>query len=190
MRRKEFSFSKAPSAANNPRKLGLSRSARRATPVEPGTILLISEDATLHQTLRSLANEHGRMVIRVNGTAGILEVVYVLQPAVILLDLDLSGDAAWQAGAAILDQKPCPPLILLTGRTEPFDVRTAIRAGSIADKAAGPMYVLELINLVQALPSPERIERNAVQRVLIRWLGPRNWSPPGSSVRRFWARDT
>jgi len=123
------------------------------------------------------------MLVRVAGVAGTAEVMRLLRPLAVVLDLDLHGELAWHAAEVLLDQKNCPPLILVTARTQLFDVRTAVRAGSIIDKAAGAVSVLDFLDQVLALSAVARVDRNAVQRVLIRWLRPRGWSAPVSAPR-------
>jgi DNA-binding response OmpR family regulator len=73
------------------------------------------------------------------------------QPALVLLDLDLPSQAAWAAADCLLQEKSCPPLILLTARSEQFDLSTAIRAGSL-DKTTGPGRLLEEVDS-QAAPA-------------------------------------
>jgi ActR/RegA family two-component response regulator len=143
---------------------------------EPGTILLLSEDTELHHTLRALGRERSLIVIRAAGGASAIEVMQVLRPAAILLDLDLSRDAAWNTADALLAQSNCPLLILLTGQGDQFDLRTAIRAGSIVHKSAGAARLLEVLCESLVLPRELQKERNALQHVLIRWLRPRSWS--------------
>ena len=189
MKPRNFSHFQGP---NGPPKSKSARGAGAgglAKPPEPNTILLISDDSRLHQALRALANEHGRMVVRVRGLAGTVDVIHVLRPAVILLDLDLPDQLPWQAGDAMLDQKQCPPLLLLTSKREPFDLRTATRAGSVIDKTKGPWRVLEAVDQVLALSAAARAERNAVQRVLLRWLRPQSWSIPAPALRDLRVRN-
>ena len=66
-----------------------SSSARR-------TILLITEDRQLHENLRELANTRGDLVIRAKGPIGSLAILQVVRPVVVLLDLDLPRQAAWE----------------------------------------------------------------------------------------------
>lgn len=152
----------------------------------PGTILLVSDDIGLHQSLRSLANERRCIVVRVGGTTGTVQVLRVVQPDAVLLDLDLSQEAAWSTGETLLRERRCPPLLLMTGSDEQFDFRTAIRAGSVLHKTAGPARMLEVVQETLALPLTSREQRNALQLVLIRWLRPRNWSAPSAQLNGSW----
>jgi CheY-like chemotaxis protein len=150
------------------------------------TILLISDDTRLHEELRSLANSTGTLVVRVDGRAGLVSILHVLRPVAVLLDLDLPGQAAWKAADSILGEPNCPPLLLLTARREQFDLEMAIRAGSLVDKTEGPSRLLELVNETLSLPPSSQAERNAIQRVLIQWLRPSDWSIPLTPAYRFW----
>ena len=64
----------------------------------------------------------------------------------VLLDLDLPSQAAWEAADWLLQEQNCPPLILLTARSGQFDLSTAIRAGSLVDKTIGPSQLLEVVD--------------------------------------------
>jgi DNA-binding response OmpR family regulator len=154
---------------------------------EKGGILLVSDDANLGENLRRAAARTGRAVLRVDKTADALRRVRFDQPAVVLLDLDLPSQAAWDAADWLLQEQDCPPLILLTARSGQFDLSTAIRAGSLVDKSAGPSRLLEVVDETLAVPYSAQAERNAIQRVMIRWLRPCGWSVPVTPAYRFWA---
>jgi len=85
-----------------------------------------------------------------------------------------------------LQEESCPPLILLTARSDQFDMSTAIRAGSLVDKTTDPSRLLEMVDQTLAGPCSAQAERNAIQRVMIRWLRPCGWSAPVTSAHRFW----
>ena len=153
---------------------------------DANTILLISEDAGLHQQLRGLANEQGRIVVRVTEAAGIAQVVQLLRPVAVVLDLDLSREAAWTLGTTLLLEQDCPPLVLLTARREPFDLRTAIRSGSVLEKSAGPWRLLDTLDQALAETLLAQMKRNAALRALLHWLRPRGWSRSMPVLHRFW----
>jgi FixJ family two-component response regulator len=163
----------------------IARNSRLRT-VEKRTILLISEDTKLHKGLRRLANAVGRMVVRVGGMPGILAILKIVKPKAVLLDLDLPNQAAWKVADVVLSEQSCPPVILLTGQSERFDVKTAIRAGSLVDKSAGASRLLEVVEETVAVSESTQTERNAIQRVLIRWLKPWDWHMPFTPAYRFW----
>jgi FixJ family two-component response regulator len=160
--------------------------ARVAPPLSNRTILLISDDTLLDQNLRPLANARGRMVVRVNAPAGAVPSLLVVRPAIVLLDLDLPRQAGWEVADALLQERSCPPMLLLTARCEQFDAKTALRAGSLINKTEEPAHLLELVEETLAMPRETQAECNAIQRVLIRWLKPCGWPVPVTPSYRFW----
>ena len=154
--------------------------------LEKRGILLISADASLGGNLRRAAARTRRAVVRVEGVADALRKLRVGHPAAVVLDLDLPSQAAWEDADCLLAEESCPPLILLTARSDQFDVSTAIRAGSLVDKSAGPSRLLEAVDQALAGPCSAQAERNAIQRVMIRWLRPCSWSVPVTPAHRFW----
>ena len=158
----------------------------RSPNVEKRGILLISDDASLGENLRCVAARTGRAVVRVDEVTDALRKVRAGQPAAVLLDLDLPSQAAWEAADCLLQEQSCPPLILLTARSDQFDLSTAIRAGSLVDKTADPSLLLEAVEQTLAVPCSAQAERNAIQRVMIRWLRPCGWSVPVTTAHRFW----
>ncbi len=164
------------------------RSGRRARLPAPAnaTMLLVSDDTSFYWNLRRVANMLGRMVVRADGAGGALPILYASRPAAVLLDLDLPEQAAWEAADTFLCEQKCPPVILLTGRGEQFDLGTAIRAGCLVDKSAGPARLLEVVDETLAMPDSSRAERHALQRVLVRWLRPCGWSVPITPAQPYW----
>jgi len=160
-------------------RLGSSRPASR-------TILLISVDKQFHENLRALANTTGQMVVRTEGGAGTVAIVQVTRPVAVLFDLDLRNEAAWERADLLLREPSCPPVILLTERTAQFDVRTAIRAGSVVSKSESPSRLLEIVEEAWEMSEASQAERNAIQRVLMRWLRPSEWVEPTTPAYRFW----
>ena len=158
----------------------------RSPNAEKRGILLISDDASLGENLRCAAVRTGRTVAQVNRVADALREVLTGQPGAVLLDLDMPSQAAWEAADCLLQEESCPPLILLTARSDQFDLSTAIRAGSLVDKTTDPSRLLEMVDQTLAGPCSAQAERNAIQRVMIRWLRPCGWSAPVTSAHRFW----
>jgi CheY-like chemotaxis protein len=160
--------------------------AVRATNAASRTILLITNDKGYHENLRSLANTIGFFVVKATRISGTVAILQATRPIVVLLDLDLPDEAAWQMADIILNEPRCPAVILLSGRTAQFDFRTAIRAGSIVSKNESPGRPLEMIQeRLHLPPSANQAEWNASQRVLIRWLRPSGWAQATSGAHRF-----
>jgi CheY-like chemotaxis protein len=153
---------------------------------EKGGILLVSDDANLGESLSRAAERMQRAVVRVDKTVDALQRVRSGQPAVVLLDLDLPSQAAWATADCLLQEQNCPPVILVTAHSDQFDLSTAIRAGALVDKTTGPGRLLEAVDKTLAVPCSAQAERNAIQRVVIRWLKPCGWSVPVTPAYRFW----
>jgi len=158
----------------------------RSPNAEKRGILLVSDDAGLGENLRCAAAQTGRTVVQVDGVADALRKMHTGQLAAVLLDLDLPGQAAWEAADCLLQEESCPPIILLTAHSDQFDLSAAIRAGSLVDKTSGPSRLLQAVDQTLAGPCSAQAERNAIQRVMIRWLKPCIWSAPVAPAHRFW----
>jgi two-component system response regulator FixJ len=150
------------------------------------TILLISGEKRLHKELVTLANTTGQMVIRAAGTTGTMVVFQAANPAAVLLDLDLPNEAAWTTAEQLMEQPNCPPVILLTGRTDWFEPGTAVRAGCLVSKSDPLTNLLETVEQAVGLPDRNRAEWNAIQRVLLRWLKPSPWPNTPITAYRYW----
>lgn len=150
------------------------------------TVLFISADDLLYKNLRFAANSKGHIVVKADKMLGILAVFQAIQPTAALLDLDFPEHQAWEAAELLLQQQTCPPVVLLTAQTSQFDLRTAIRAGSLVDKNRGPSGILQAVEESLALPESNQAERNAIQRVLIHWLKPASWTGDFAPAYRFW----
>jgi CheY-like chemotaxis protein len=155
-------------------------------PVPKELILLISDDAVAAENLRRAAEQTGRSVVRAAGLDETQRTAHMMQPVAVVLDLDLPSLGAWEIADSLLQEVGCPPLILLTGRRDQFDVNTAIRAGSLVDKSDDLAKVLEVVDQALALPDANRGERNAIQRIMIQWPRPCAWSAPVTPTHRFW----
>jgi len=149
-------------------------------------ILLISDDALAAESFRRAAEQAGRSVVRAAGLAETLRTAHMVQPVAVVLDLDLPAEGAWEIADGLLQEAACPPVVLLTGRRDQFDVSTAIRAGSLVDKSGGLAKVLEAVDQALALPDSTRGERNAIQRITLQWLRPCAWSASVTPSYRFW----
>jgi CheY-like chemotaxis protein len=157
----------------------------RFAPVKPA-ILLVSTDSELAGRLRHLAEGTDRTVVQAGGLAAALEAVHSAALAAVLLDLDMAAQGAWEIADALVQEPGCPALVLLTNQPDHFDTSAAIRAGALVDKSGSPAALLEAVDEAVALPEVNRAERNAIQRVVIRWLKPCEWSIPVRPSYRDW----
>jgi CheY-like chemotaxis protein len=172
--------------ASAARHRGTARAGGTPAPGPKELILVISDDAVVAEKLRRAAERTGRSVVRADDLDETLRTAHMIQPVAVVLDLDLPSHGAWEIADSLLQEAGCPPVILLTGRRAQFDVSTAIRAGSLLDKSADLSKVLEVVDQALALPDANRGERNAIQRIMIQWLRPCEWSVPVMPSCWYW----
>ena len=158
--------------------------ARAALP-QQRRLLVLSDDEEFWQGLLTAASDGGQKLLREHASAGAPGIL-LAKPAVVLLDLDSPSAAAWDAADSLLQDATCPPLLLLTSRSDQDDFKTAIQAGSLIDKSERPARLLELADVTLESPGSVQREQSALQRLVIRWLKPCNWSAQVIPLRRFW----
>lgn len=149
-------------------------------------LMLVSDDAGLGVRLGSLSDRAGLALLQINDSANALQLAAQHRPAVVCLDLDLPELAVWEAAEGLLQDEASPSLILLSGRTDHFDLGAAIRAGAIVDKSASPAQLFERVDGILAEPEARRADRKARQRLLVRWLRPYDWAAPVEPTHRHW----
>lgn len=154
--------------------------------VKAKVILSLSDDAALDHDLRTAALERGLIIIRVASIDAALRMVHSNCCGVALLDLDLAGRIGWEAADCLLQEPNCPPVILVSGQSDRFEVRTAVQAGALADKSGGAEKLLRLADNALQEPHSMQAERNGIQRVILRWLNPGAWSVSRMVGHRFW----
>jgi CheY-like chemotaxis protein len=146
--------------------------------------LVISEDLSFAERLGRVGRAQGLRIVQANDSDQALEELTMAQPMAVLLDLDLAHDAAWAIADRLLQEECCPQLVLVTARVGHFDFEAASRAGSVIDKAMEPSWLFDVLSRRALEPDPAQAARNAIQRVLIRWLRPCEW--PAIPVQRWW----
>ena len=152
-----------------------------------GPLLLLSEDEVLCWRLLVAASKAGRRLVRGHPAADARQTLRIVKPELVLLDLDLPDEAAWEAADALLQDEDCPPVMLLTSRGKQSDFDTAVEAGCLIEKNASPTKVMELVELRLRSIGTDRQEQKAIQRLVIRWLKPCSWSAQGTPQNRYWA---
>jgi CheY-like chemotaxis protein len=151
-----------------------------------GPLLLLSEDEVLCWRLLVAASKAGRRLVRGHPAADARQTLRIVKPELVLLDLDLPDEAAWEAADALLQDEDCPPVMLLTSRGKQSDFDTAVEAGCLIEKNASPTKVMELVELRLRSIGTDRQEQKAIQRLVIRWLKPCSWSAQGTLQNRYW----
>jgi len=147
---------------------------------------VISEDASFTERLCRIGKAEGLTIVQTSDSGEALRLLKAVRPAAILLDLDLPHNAAWGIADGLLQEESCPQLVLLTQRIGHFDLEAASRAGSVMDKTVEPSWLLEVLSQTTEEASSAQTARNAVQRVLIRWLRPCDWPVPVTRAQRWW----
>jgi CheY-like chemotaxis protein len=147
---------------------------REAEPKPSGTraVLLVSEDATLGDGLGRAPGVNCLVVVRTSTASQAVERMAVVGPSVILLDLDLSADGGWQAAEWFLLDSNSVPILLLTGRTDNYELATAIQSGTVLDKALGLARLLQAVNSTLAASAHQRLARAVCQLAWLRRARP------------------
>jgi CheY-like chemotaxis protein len=170
---------------------GAERMPRRGSATRPlvpqkRPLLLLSEDEVFCWNLLMAATHGRRKLVRGHPAADGSQMLRIVKPEAVLLDLDVPREAAWIAADTLLQVEDCPPLILLTAHVTQSDFDTAIQAGFLIEKAIHPPKLLELVEKkLQSARAVQR-EQNALQRIVIRWLKPCSWSAGVPPLKRFW----
>jgi CheY-like chemotaxis protein len=149
-------------------------------------ILLVTHDIKLDHGLRSAAKTEGYIILRVESLADALRTVRAGCAHIALLDVDMAAESGWDTADGLMQNPNCPPVILMTGRTGQFEMRMAIEGGVLLDKTSDPVCILQAVNKIIETPASAVEERNAIQRVLIRWLRPLHWPSRPISTCRYW----
>jgi DNA-binding response OmpR family regulator len=152
----------------------------------PPSLLVFTDDEPFWEKLLHAANQAGRELIRKNAIVYTPLTLRLLKPAAVLVDLDLPSAAVWDEADSLLQKESSPPVLLLTSRGDQNNFDTAIEAGSLIDKCQNPARLLQLVELTLDPFRSDHRERRAMQRLVIRWLKPINWSPKVIPLRRFW----
>ena len=158
----------------------------RAARPQQRCLLVLSDDEKFWQSLLTAASYSGQMLVRDHATSDTQRILRLVKPAVVLLDLDLPPADAWDVADSLLQDANCPPLLLLTSRSDQPDFKTAIQAGSLIDKSERPARLLELADITLESPGSAHRSRHAMQQIVIRWLKPCNGSAQVIPLHRFW----
>jgi DNA-binding response OmpR family regulator len=159
---------------------------RRPDTMDKTIILLVSQDGGLGESLRFAANQTGRIVVRVEGAAAALLFARSMRPAAVLLDVDSCGEAVWEAADALLHLDDCPPMIVLTAHSDPFELGSGRPTGAILDKSASTMWLLEMVDQALAAPGSATETPNAASEVPVHWFQTRSWSVAVEPSYRCW----
>jgi DNA-binding response OmpR family regulator len=112
-------------------------------------ILLVEDDEVIRETTRSVLEEEGYAVEEAVTGEEALEIAEQRQPDCVLLDLMLPGLDGF-ATCRALRQRSMVPIIMVTARSDSFDVVAGLEAGA-DDYVAKPFEPKELAARVRAL---------------------------------------
>ena len=157
----------------------------RFAPARQQPLLLLSSDKAFYEEIRNAAWRAGQVLLQHSPSDG-PRFLRILNPAAVLLDLDLPADSAWETADSLLHHEDCPLLLLLTSRSGHPDFKTAIEAGFLIDKSADAATLLRQVNEKLGSSASTYSEQNAMQRIAIRWLKPFRGSAQEIPLRRFW----
>jgi len=148
-------------------------------------IVSISSDIEFDRRLRVLAMQSGQIVIRVESVEDALRIVNSDCCGIILLDLDSMGRAALEMAGDLLRDSLCPPVILLTGKSDQLNLRMTVFAGSVLEKSTDTYRILNLLKTILEgwSSGPERIPP---QGGIIRWEESSDGPVPSAPLKRFW----
>jgi ActR/RegA family two-component response regulator len=156
------------------------------TETKKKTLLLVSDDASLGSRLIGAAELAGFAFLQITDPANAIGLAGEDRLAVVFLDLDLPAPAGWETAEEFLRHETCPPLVLLAGYSDHFDLNAAIYAGAVVDKSVNPAHLLERAGWVLTEVNSARVDRKARQLRLLRWMKPFDWTGPDLPKHRFW----
>ncbi len=146
----------------------------------------MSDDLQFDSRIRSVVRAEGHLFKRVDSFTDALRTLLTGRPCVTLVDLDMADEVAWDAADWLLHNSKSPPVILMTNRQEPLDIRMAVHSGAIVQKSSSPERILFTVNQLLQAPRSVLEERSDIQRVVIRWLRPLRWPEPFVPATRYW----
>jgi CheY-like chemotaxis protein len=163
----------------------MKRNSKKRGAIKSRVILSLSNDVDFDKRLRMAALQKGQIVIRVESVAAALRLIHSDCSGVVLLDLDFAGKNAWEMAGGLLQDPQCPPVMLLTGQGEQFDLRMAVLAGSIFEKSARANGILKIVNDILSAPQTEQARRCTAQREMLPWLTTHDAPAPLIPAHRF-----
>ena len=172
--------------SRHPRETPTKRPPKKRGAIRRRVILSVSNDLEFDKRLRMAALQRGQIVIRVESVEAALRIIHSECCGVILLDLDFAGKAAWELAGGLLEERACPPVILLTGPGEQFDLRMAVMAGSIFEKSGDTDRVLKIVSDLLETPLAEEVRQFIARRGTIRRPAPSGEPAPLIPAQRFW----
>ena len=114
-------------------------------PLRSRVVVSVSTDIEFDRHLRMEAMERGLIAIRVDSLEAASRIIRGDCCGMVLLDLDAVGREGWEKAGDLMQEDKCPPMLLLTGIGEQFDLRMTIFAGSIFEKSTETTAMLNVV---------------------------------------------
>ena len=147
-------------------------------------ILLLSEDVVLGNALCLAAAGNALTLVRTlsfrEGEAN------QVRPAAILLDLDLSSEAGWEAAEWYLSRETEAPVLMLTARADRHELGAAVRVGIVCEKSIGAARLLRVLESALQESRQQTQARIALQQAWLRRAKPYRWGRSATLDHRHW----
>ena len=147
-------------------------------------VLLVSEDVALGNALCLAAAGNALTVMRTLSFRE--EEANQVRPAAILLDLDLSSEAGWEAAEWYLSRETEAPVLMLTARADQHELGAAVRVGIVYEKSIGAARLLRVLELALQESRPQTQARMALQQAWLRRAKPYRWRCSALIDHRHW----
>lgn len=158
-----------------------------AQSVRRGTLLIISTDDTLTADVRqAITDEELFSVVIAESARAVAEQANHAALAAGWVDLDLPGDAGWNAAEWLLGRTPTVRLLLLTSRGDQLESAEGILSETVFEKALGATRLIQKTMLLLNEASDQIDRRITRQRVWLRWARPYRWPDTAPMNYRHW----
>jgi DNA-binding NarL/FixJ family response regulator len=155
--------------------------------VRTGVLLVVSADDVLEAGVRqAVTNEDLFSVVIAESVRQVAEQVNHAELAAGWVDLDLPGDAGWNAAEWLLGRKPTVRLLMLTSRADQHENSEGIRSDVVFEKNLGAARLLQKTMLMLKEASDQMDQRIARQRDWLRRARPYRWQDIAPMGYRHW----
>jgi len=137
---------------------------------------VLSEDEQFWEDLFAAASQAGQRLLRHQDGGSLPDLLRILNPAAVVLDLDGPAPQTWDAADVVLQEKDGPLLFLVTARSGNADFKSAIEAGALISKH---LKGIDLLLMIREQLNDGQLScrhRNAAQKHILRWLRPYSYS--------------
>jgi len=141
-------------------------------------ILVVDDDSQIRESLAKVLRTEGyRVALAADGQEGI-EKCDPEDVDLVLLDLNLPGKSGWDIFERMTSKSPLLPIIIITGRSNQFDMATAAGVGALMEKPLDVGFLLQTVTDLLAEPPETRLGRLAGLHRQVRHSFPWYQRPP------------